>query len=97
VASFRVSISLDIVADHDLIERLVELQGQKRASDVTRTALREHFDIQPTLEDVMRELLEIKEALRNLKVTAPPTEPGLQTEVSDLEERLSKILGRFKT
>ena len=45
----------------------------------------------------MRELLEIKEALRNLKVTAPPTEPGLQTEVSDLEERLSKTLGRFKT
>jgi len=97
VTSWRTSFSLDDVADHELIEWLVELQAQNRASDEIRVALREHIAIQPTLADVMQELQEIKELLRNLRVATPTTQPELQTEVDDLEQRLFKTLGRFKT
>ena len=43
VASYRSSFALDLIEDHDLIERLVALQEERRASDVIRTALYEHL------------------------------------------------------
>ena len=77
--SVRTSFSLDAVRDHELIEWLAELQADGQASDVIRTALNEHRQVQVTLNDVMIELQEIKEMkerLQQLLFGCSPYSPG---------------------
>lgn len=99
MASWRTTFSLDVVADRVLIERLVELQEQRQASEVLRTALREHFKLQPTLAELSEQLTRIEGMIRELQVgtvvasrEAAPR-PDHDTATSDA---LAKAMARFK-
>jgi DNA repair exonuclease SbcCD ATPase subunit len=98
--SVRTSFSLDAVRDHELIEWLVELQADGRASDVIRTALNEHRKMRVTLSDVMAELHEIKERLATVSLQSSVVKVSESAPVpaasDELERRLEKTLGRFR-
>jgi len=100
MSSWRTSLSLDVIADHDLIEKLVGLQAEGRASEEVRAALREHFGMQVTLGDVMRELHEIKERLAHVSLQSSVGKESETAPVSaasdELERRLEKTLNRFR-
>ena len=101
MASWRTTFSLDVVADRVLIERLVELQEQRQASEVLRTALREHFKLQPTLAELSEQLTRIEGMIRELQVgtviasreTAPRPDHDTTTEAANA---LTKAMARFK-
>ena len=98
--SVRTSLSLDVLTDHDLIERLAALQSEGRASEEIRTALREHFGIQVTLQDVVDRLERIEAQLDGLRVESS-VGGGVQPEPratsdTELEHKLNAALGRFR-
>ena len=97
MASYRISVALDVIADHDLIGRLVELQQSKGASAVVREALRAYFGEVSTLEQVLKELRELKELLSREGATVisnfPPT---TQQPTSESDAKLNKALSRFR-
>ncbi len=99
MASYRVSIALDVIADRDLIDRLVELQQSKGASAVVRDALRAYFGQVVTLEQVLNELRVLKEMLssggqQGQVHTPPPTQQP--TSESDSDKKLNRALSRFR-
>jgi cell shape-determining protein MreC len=99
MASWRSSFALDLVDDHDLIERLVHLQEENQASTTIRTALREHFALQVTLADVMQELTELKQLMLSRSVVQMDSVPAITAVDGDtaaLEANLNKTLGRFR-
>ena len=103
MSSWRTSLSLDVIADHDLIEKLVGLQAEGKASEEIRTALREHFGMQVTLNDVMAKLIALEERLANVslqssvvKVSESAPSAPVEAASDELERRLEKTLGRFR-
>lgn len=100
MATWRTTLSLDVVNDHELIARLVELQQQRQASEVLRVALREHFKIQPTLQDVLARLNELEALLLSLqggRVQAPPlSNVAADDNTAAAAAGLDRALARFK-
>lgn len=100
MSSWRTSLSLDVIADHDLIEKLVGLQAEGKASEEIRTALREHFGMQVTLNDVMAKLTALEDRLTNVSLQSSVVRESETTSVQaasdELERRLEKTLGRFR-
>lgn len=99
MASWRTTIALDVVADAELIARLVELQSERRASDVVRVALREHFELQPTLQDVMDTLHHLEQLIQALPTNGIALVQAAQPVVDNLDAAtagLNRMLSRFK-
>ena len=100
MSSWRTSLSLDVIADHDLIEKLVSLQAEGKASVEIRAALREHFGMQVTLNDVMAKLTVLEERLANVSLSRSVVKVSEDAPVpaasDELERRLEKTLGRFR-
>ena len=100
--SWRTSLSLDLQTDRDLIDRLLALQAQGQASAEIRQALREHFGLTVTSDNIMQELQALKALVQEMlsrrgawaspEAMSPPTQPA----TTDADVRLSRSLGRFK-
>lgn len=104
MASLNLSISLDVIEDRDLIDRLVPLQERKEASAEIRIALREHFGQQARLGDIIAELREVKELLTSMlsrggSIQEQPSTPSpaqVAPSVSELEQKLDRTLSKFR-